>query len=247
MPDLNFITRLPIAHRGLHNADNNIVENSGGSIRAAIQHGYAIEIDVQLTKDNKAIVFHDETLDRLIDISGKVVDFNLAELLEMTYKANGENIISFTQLLEIIDGQVPLIVEVKSLANNIGPLEAYIADGLAQYNGDVCIMSFNPFTVQEFRRIAPQIIRGIVAEYNMLPEEWPGTNKWVRFGFKNLLHWPLTRPHFISYHVHDLPRISVKIARYFGRPVITWTVKSPVDAAHSNLYADQITFEQYLP
>lgn len=247
MPDLSFITSLPIAHRGLHNADKNIIENSGGSIRAAIKHGYAIEIDVQLTKDHQAIVFHDETLDRVTEKTGNVVDFNLSELCDITYIIGGENIISFEQLLKIVDGQVPLVVEVKSLSNNIGPLEAYIAKNLKNYKGDVSIMSFNPFTVREFRRIAPHIVRGIVAEYNMLPREWVGTNSLIRFLFKNLLHWPLTRPHFVSYQVHDLPRACVRVARYFNIPIVTWTVKSPADAAQSAKYADQMTFEQFLP
>lgn len=245
--NLDFIAKLPIAHRGLHNAELNIIENSRGSVMAAIEHGYAIEIDVQLTKDEQAIVFHDENLNRLINNEGNVVDFTLSELCKMTYIANGEKIISFARLLEIVDGKVPLIVEVKSLANNIGPLEKHIAELMKNYQGDICIMSFNPFTVKEFKRIAPHIVRGIVAEYNMLPAKWPGTNALLRFIFKHLLHWPLTQPHFISYHVHELPTLSVKVARFFGKPVITWTVKSPKDAEHSNKYADQITFEQYLP
>ena len=247
MTDLGFISRLPIAHRGLHNAEKNIVENSRGSIKAAIAQNYAIEIDVQLTKDDQAIVFHDETLDRLIDKTGNVVDFTLPELQKMTYKMGGETIISFAQLLEIVAGQVPLVVEVKSLSNNIGPLEAYIANLMQDYKGDICIMSFNPFTVKEFKRIAPHIIRGIVAEHNMQPHDWPGTNGLIRFLFKNLLHWPLTRPHFISYHVHDLPKLNVSLAKWCGTPVITWTVKSAKDAAYSDRYADQVTFEAYLP
>uniref|UniRef100_A0A2A4YU73 Glycerophosphodiester phosphodiesterase n=1 Tax=OCS116 cluster bacterium TaxID=2030921 RepID=A0A2A4YU73_9PROT len=247
MVDLSFISRLPITHRGLHNAEKSIVENSRGSIEAAIEHGYAIEIDVRLTKDNQAIVFHDETLDRLIEKTGNVVDFTLPELLKMTYKMGGETIISFAQLLDIVAGQVPLIVEVKSFANNIGPLEAHIASLMQDYKGDICIMSFNPFTIKEFKRVAPRIIRGIVAEYNMTPQDWPGTNSLTRFLFKNLLHWPLTRPDFISYHVHDLPRLSVSIAKGFGIPIITWTVKSPQDAEYSAKHADQITFEQFLP
>lgn len=247
MADLGFISRLPIAHRGLHNAEQNIVENSRGSVEAAIAHGYAIEIDVQLTKDNQAIVFHDETLDRLIDKTGNVVDFTLPELQKLTYKMGGETIISFSQLLKIVDGQAPLIVEVKSLVHNIGLLEAHIANLMQDYTGDICIMSFNPFTVKEFKRIAPHIIRGIVAENTMQPHEWPGTNDFTRFLFKNLWHWPLISPHFISYHVHDLPKLSVRIAKWFGTPVITWTVKSPQDAAYSDKYADQITFEGFLP
>lgn len=247
MIDLSFITKQPIAHRGLHNVEKNIVENSRGAIEAAIANGYAIEIDVQLTKDNQAIVFHDEKLDRLIDKTGNVIDFTLSELLDMTYKIGGETIISFAQLLEIVKGQVPLVVEVKSPAENIGPLAAHVAGLIEGYKGDICIMSFNPFTVKEFKRIAPHIIRGIVAENKMLPKHWPGTTILTRFLFKNLLHWPLTQPHFISYHVHDLPRLSVTMARFFGIPIVTWTIRSPKDAEHSNKYADQITFENYLP
>ncbi len=247
MRDLSFITRLPITHRGLHDDSKNIVENSRGAVIAAIEHGYAIEIDVQLTKDNKSLVFHDKTLDRMVDKTGNLTDFTLAELQEFCYKANGEKLISVAQLLEIVNGQVPLIIEVKSISNNVGPLEKHIADLLKNYKGEVCVMSFNPYTVREFKKIAPDIIRGIVAQHNMLPKYWPKTNGIVRFIFKNLLHWFLLKPDFISYHVYDLPKISVKIARYFNVPVITWTVKTPKDAEYSAKYADQITFEGFLP
>ena len=247
MTKLSFITRLPIAHRGLHNADENIVENSKGSVLAAIKHGYAIEIDVQLTKDNQAIVFHDENLQRMVDNDGKVIDFTLQQLLEFKQKANGENLISFKELLEIVDGKVPLIIEVKSIAKNVGPLEKHIADAIQNYKGEICVMSFNPYTVREFKRIAPDIIRGIVALQNMKIKNWPNTTPFKRFIFKNLLHWFLIRPDFISYRVHDLPIISTQIAGFFGIPIITWTVKNPEDAQHSYKYADQITFEKYLP
>ncbi|MCJ8325260.1 MAG: glycerophosphodiester phosphodiesterase [Rhizobiales bacterium] len=247
MTDLSFLTRLPIAHRGLHNQAKNIVENSGGAIRAAIKHGYAIEIDVQLTKDQKAIVFHDETLDRVTGLNGKVIDYTLAELQQIRYNAGDETIISFGELLELVDGQVPLIIEVKSRFDNVGPLEAYIAKMMDGYDGDICIMSFNPLTVRKFRQIAPHIIRGIVAEYIMSPTDWRGINALGRFFIKNFVHWPLTRPNFISYHLHDLPSLSITLARKLGIPVISWTIKSPSDAEISAKYADQITFEGFLP
>ncbi len=247
MPDLNFITRLPIAHRGLHNVEQNIVENSYGSVKAAIEMGYAIEIDIQLTKDGQAIVFHDETLDRMTENSGNVMDYTLSELVSMTQKANGEKLLSFPQLLALVKGQVPLIVEVKCLSNDIKQLVDYVADELKDYLGEICVMSFNPMIIRQFKKIAPKIVRGIVAERNMQPQDWPNTNALMRFIFKNLLHWPLIRPHFISYHLYDLPTFCIKIARFFNIPVITWTVKSPKDAEHTYKYADQITFEQYLP
>lgn len=247
MADLSFIVRLPIAHRGLHSLDNNIVENSGGAVCAAIIHGYAIEVDVQLTKDHKAVIFHDHTLKRMTGQTGKVIDYTLQELQQIRYSASDESILSFEELLQIVDGQVPLIIEVKSRSNNVGPLEIYIAKKLECYNGDVCIMSFNPLSLRKFKQIAPQIIRGIVAEYNMRPTDWRGTNIVARFLIKNFVHWPLSRPNFISYHLHDLPKWNIKIARKFGIPIISWTVKSAADADYSAQYADQITFEGFLP
>lgn len=247
MTDLSFLTRLPIAHRGLHNHAENIVENSGGAVRAAIKHGYAIEVDVQLTKDHKAIVFHDEALNRMTGQNGKVIDYTLNELQQIQFSANDETIISFAELLALVSGQVPLIIEVKSRFGNIGPLERYIAKMIDAYDGDICIMSFNPLSVRKFRHIAPHVIRGIVAEYNMNPTDWHGISALGWFFIKNFVHWPLTRPNFISYHLHDLPKLSIKIARRFGIPIISWTIKSQSDADISAKHADQITFEGFLP
>lgn len=247
MPDLSFITRLPIAHRGLHNADDNIVENSQGSILAATKNGYAIELDLQFSKDGQAIVFHDNTLDRMTNKTGNVDSFTLSELLQIQFLKTDEKIISFEHTLKLVNGQVPLIIELKNSTENIKNLVQTISQIIDNYDGEICVMSFNPIIINQFKKTAPHIIRGIVAEQKMLDEDWPGVNGLLKFIFKNLLYWPFIRPHFISYQQHDLPILCTKIARHFNVPIITWTVKTEKEAKLAYQHADQITFEGFFP
>ncbi len=237
----------PIAHRGLHNAKNGIVENSPGAIDAAVQAGHTIEIDVQLTADGTAVVFHDETLDRLTDTHGPLIERSVDELREIAYRGTSDHIVSLADALTRVDGRVPLVIEVKSQWGNVGPLERCVTEALEDYEGAVALMSFDPTSVSELRRLAPAIPRGIVACRFHDAEEWSQLSSSQRFRMRYFMHLLFTRPQFISYDVDDLPSTAVRILRALGMHVICWTVRSEDRRRFALNYTDQITFEGFKP
>lgn len=152
----------PIAHRALHGMQEHCPENSRAAIRAAIAAGYGIEIDLQLSADGQAMVFHDDDLDRLTEASGPVRARSAAELAAIPLKNSaGEGIPTFAEVLEIVAGQVPLLVEIKdqdgAMGPEVGPLEAAAVAALEGYAGPVALMSFNPYSMAEVARLAPDI------------------------------------------------------------------------------------------
>lgn len=245
MTRLAWLTARPIAHRGLHDAANGIVENSPSAIAAAADAGYSIELDVQLTADGDAVVFHDETLDRLTDERGAVMQRSCAELRATAYSTGSDRIASLAEILALVAGRVPLVIEIKSLWGHAGPLERRVAEQLRDYRGDVAVMSFDPRTVAEMRRIAPHLTRGIVASRYAAPEEWPHLDAAQRLCLRHLLHALKTRPQFVSYDANGLPAPAPWIARAMGVPVITWTIRSEAERARALRWSDQVTFEGF--
>ncbi|MFQ3302175.1 MAG: glycerophosphoryl diester phosphodiesterase, partial [Planktomarina sp.] len=178
----SFLTR-PIAHRGLHDAACGRVENSAAAITAAINSGYGIEIDVQLSKDGTAIVFHDYHLDRLTAHSGTVAEKSEHELSQATLAGSQDTIPTLNQMLALISGQVPLLIEIKDqdgdLGNNVGELEAAVAHTLQSYKGHIAVMSFNPNAVAVFAKLQPQIPVGLVTD-SFSAEDWPTLSACMR-------------------------------------------------------------------
>ncbi|MFO8127109.1 glycerophosphodiester phosphodiesterase family protein, partial [Yoonia sp.] len=154
----SFLTR-PIAHRALHDRKAGRMENSVKSIKAAIDAGYGIEIDVQLTCDGHAMVFHDDRLDRLTGETGPVRARTRAELEAIALTDDCGTIPSLEKVLEMVAGQVPLLIEIKdqdgAMGPQVGPLEAATCAALKDYAGDVALMSFNPHAVAVCAELAP--------------------------------------------------------------------------------------------
>jgi glycerophosphoryl diester phosphodiesterase len=159
------LLRLPIAHRALHDRSAGRPENSPAAIRAAVEAGYAIEIDVQGTRDGQAVVFHDEWMERLTEATGFVKDYTAAELGRIALRHGTDTIPTLPQVLAIVAGRVPLLIEIKDqtdrMAETDGRLEAAVARDLQGYSGRVAVMSFNPHAVANMARLAPDIPRGI--------------------------------------------------------------------------------------
>ncbi|MGI9387983.1 MAG: glycerophosphodiester phosphodiesterase family protein, partial [Methyloligellaceae bacterium] len=149
MPPLDWLIR-PIAHRGLHRAQDGIIENTASAFEAAIDANYAIETDVRTSADGQAMVFHDASLDRLTTGDGDVATLAAAELKKTPFRATGDRMQALPDLLDQVAGQVPLVIEVKSDWNDPGPLERRIATDLAEYKGHVAVMSFDPRSVKAF-------------------------------------------------------------------------------------------------
>lgn len=237
----------PIAHRGLHNADDGVVENSASAVEAAIRAGFAIEVDLQCAADYLPVVFHDRTLERLTAETGRVAGRSLAELREIGYRNSSDRILSLADLLTLVRGRTPLLLEIKSLCDSNQRFETNIAEALASYAGDVAVMSFDPYCVARFRKLAPALPRGLIAESFKDPRYWPLSDM-QRFALRNLLASALARPHFIAYDIRALPAPAPAIARkVFRRPLLTWTVRSEADRERAERYADAIIFEGFVP
>ncbi len=239
--------KAPIAHRALHDVSDGRPENSRAAIRAACKAGYGIEIDVQLSADNQAMVFHDYDLSRLAVASGPVNALSSSDLRATRLRGAQEGIPTLAEILEIIRGQVPLLVEIKdqdgAMGPNIGPLEESVAQLLASYTGDVAVMSFNPFAVAHLSKLLPHIARGLVTgEYD--PDRSP-LPRAVCDRLRAIPDYDATGSAFISHAVSDLDRPRVADLKAASARILCWTVKSPEEEAHARRVAENITFEQY--
>ena len=246
--DVDRLFEHPIAHRGLHDLEAGIIENSRTAVLRAIEHGYAIEIDVQVTAEGDAVVFHDDDLDRLTEQNGPVRKRPLQGLIGIPLSGStaGDTIWPIEELLKHVGGAVPLVIEMKSHWDGDLRLARRMANLLAAYEGPVCAESFDPTLVREFGGLAPGVPRGIIG-YSYPAGEEGNLSAFRRFILRHLLHWPVTRPHFISWSVQDLEMASVRIARRMRVPVSAWTVRTPGDQARAGLFADQMVFEGFLP
>jgi glycerophosphoryl diester phosphodiesterase len=243
--DLGWLIARPIAHRGLHDAKKCIIENTKSAFAAAIDAHYAIECDLQISRDGEALVFHDETLDRLMDGKGLVCDHTAGELSDMRFKSGSDNIQTLSELLAQVRGRVPLVVELKSVWDGNEALARRAVEIVKDYDGAFAFMAFDPRVMAKVRALAPDIVRGIVADrvthpdYDILPVT-------ARVGLREFEHIEDTQPDFISYHWRDLPYPPVTQFRQTGRPVISWTIRSLEEAAAARPYCDQITFEGFI-
>jgi len=238
----------PLAHRGYHDSAQGRPENSLAAFEAAIDAGYGIELDVQLSSDGHAKVFHDYHLDRLTEEKGQVNNRTAAELRQIKLKNSTETIPTFSQALARIAGRVPLLVEIKDqdgvMGSNVGPLEKAVADALADYSGPVGVMSFNPNAVREFARFSPDTPRGLTT--SAFPAaEWPLVSAETRAHLRLIKDYESLGASFISHHAGDLGSARVQELKGAGAKILCWTIRSQQaeDAARKN--ADNVTFEGY--
>jgi glycerophosphoryl diester phosphodiesterase len=247
MAELYWLKR-PIAHRGLHDRAKGIVENSASAVRAAMGAGLAVEVDLQCAANHLPIVFHDATLDRLTAETGPVDARDAAALAKIRLRDSEDCILSFPALLTLVNGHVPLILEVKSTWTRDGKFEANIARMLESYKGPVAVMSFDPYSVAAFRQVAPNLPRGLVAERFADADHWPQLSLWQRLAMRNLLSAAIAWPNFIAYDIAALPALAPLVARFlFGLPLITWTVRSAEQRERALRYADAMIFEGIAP
>ena len=248
MPGLDWLTSRPIAHRGLHNSANGVIENTATAFIAAMAGVFGIETDLQISADGEAMVHHDDALGRLTQGNQPLARMNVAAIRAVRFKATDDRILALSELCELVAGRVPLLLELKSRFDGDMRLAARTASVLADYAGPVAVMSFDPAPIAALRRIAPTLTRGIVAERHYTHHEWDRLSAAAKFRLSFLLHAPWTRPQFLAYSVRDLPAAVPLIARkLFGLPLLTWTVRTPADVARAGRHADQIIFEGFRP
>lgn len=246
--DQRFLTT-PIAHRALHDVANGRPENSRAAIQAAIDAGYGIEIDLQLSKDQVPMVFHDYALDRLAQAKGAIQKKTSKELNAIPLIGGQEGIPDLAEVLELVDGQVPLLIEFKDqdgeMGNDLGPLEEAAAVLLNQYQGPLAVMSFNPNSVARLATLSPDIPRGLVtSSYSY--EAWAPLPKEVCDHLREIPDYDRVGASFISHEVADLMRPRVAALKTQGAHILCWTVTSAAMETKAREVAENITFEQYL-
>jgi len=248
MPAPDWLTARPVAHRGLHDRARGIIENMPGAVSAAIAGNFAVEVDIQLSADGEAMVHHDDELGRLTDGTGALRSLTAAELKQVAFKDTAERMMTLGDLCDLTAGRVPLVIEVKSRFDGDRKLVRRMADVLAFYRGPAAGMSFDPDQVIALRELAPKLPRGIVAERHYTAEDWPEASPAQRREMTHLRHFFRSRPHFVSYHINDLPAVAPWIARHIlGLPLLTWTVRTSEQRERTARYADQMTFEGFVP
>lgn len=237
----------PIAHRGLHDIKAGVLENTAPAFAAGLAAGHGIECDLQPASDGTPMVFHDATLDRLIDARGRIDARTPAELATLAYRARpAERILTFAGLLDLAAGRGPLLVEIKS---EWKPLRSdflrAIATLAASYKGPLALMSFDPGIMAEMARLAPKVPRGIVSGLYKGPDwdiEILGLERAERL--THLLESRIAAPSFYAYQVSALPTPVTRYVREVqGLPLFTWTVRTDADRKAAIAHADAAIFE----
>lgn len=247
MGDLSWITARPVAHRGLHDAARGLIENALSAAEAAAVAGYPIELDIQISADREAMVFHDITLDRLTAAKGAVSALSAAELGRIPLAGTADTIPTLAAFLARVGGRVPLFIEIKSAFSGDTRLATRAVDVLAGYGGEVALISFDPDMLAEAKACAPHVPRGIIAQARYDGAHWPGMTPERGRMLADMDHRAVSGYDFISYRFADLTHPALVAARAQGLPVTAWTVRSPADAARALAGADQIVFEGFTP
>ena len=248
----DWLTARPIAHRGLHDCGRGaIVENSPSAAKAAMARLYAIECDVQMSGDGEAMVFHDFTLERLTERSGRVDGLLARELQETRLRGGADAIATLPEFLAIIGGVTPLVCEIKSRFDGDMRLAERVSACAAAYDGPMCIESFDPQVMAHLRakRSHLQIEHvplGMVAMANYDQEncEWSNLDSHAKHALAHFLHFEQTRPDFLSYGLHGLPHAVPHLCRVgLGMPVTIWTVRTEAERQLALRHGDQIVSE----
>ena len=244
----DWLTARPVAHRGLHDASRGIIENMPSAAQAAVDGNFSIECDIQLTADGEAMVHHDDALGRLTEGVGALLTKTAAELRAVKFRDTPERMMSLGDLCALVAGRVPLVIEVKSRFDGDRRLVTRMMEVLSAYSGPVVGMSFDPDQVLALRKLAPRLLRGIIAQRTYDDDSWKNLTREQRDGMLYLRHGFRTEPHFVAYWVDQVPDPAPWIARnIFGCPLLTWTVRTPEQRKRAARYADQMIFEGFRP
>jgi glycerophosphoryl diester phosphodiesterase len=244
----NWLTAKPIAHRGLHDAGNGIVENTAGAVQAALAAGYGVEVDLQISADGEAMVYHDAVLGRITEGESRLDQLTSAQLKRVKFRESGERMLTLAELCDLIGGRTVLLPELKSRFDGDDRLAARVAALLSGYKGPVAPMSFDPVQLQILRQKAPKLPRGIVAARYKPHPYWDQMPPRLRYGMGSLLPSAPARPQFVAYMNDNLPALAPWLARHIlCLPLIAWVVRTQAQRQLAARYADQVIFEGFRP
>ncbi|WP_163847470.1 glycerophosphodiester phosphodiesterase family protein [Pseudooceanicola aestuarii] len=237
-----------IAHRALHDVAQGRPENAPEAVEAACVAGYGIEIDLQLSADGVAMVFHDYDLKRLTGQSGPIRQRSAAELAETPLIGGATGVPTLAQVLDQVAGRVPLLIELKdqdgAMGPAIGPLEEATARALKGYAGPAAVMSFNPHSIARMATLAPDLPRGLTTcAYRAV--DWPLLPAAMRDRLAGIPDLDRVGAGFVSHDARDLDMPRIVALRDAGMPVLCWTIRSATAEAAARRRADNVTFEGY--
>lgn len=236
-----WLTSLPISHRGLHDGEM-IPENSLAAFQNAVEHNFAIELDVQITKDGHAVVFHDTDLERMTGKEGRIQDLNWSDIKHLTLLNTNQKIPLLAQTLEVVSGKVPMLIEIKSSdKENSKVVAEKIYEQVEDYKGSFAIISFNPGVLEWFRKNAPDIYRGqISGAYHTQEEIQNAAGKAT--AYRNYLANWRSQPEFIVHDQMDMNRFPISFLKKF-KTLVIYGVSSKTHLKTGRSYADNIIFE----
>ncbi len=236
MTDIAWLTERPIAHRGFHDLNHERWENTLAAFAAAAARGYAIECDVQLSSDGVPVIFHDHGLERVVGTGGLVWQRTARELASLRIGGTDEHVPTLKEMLDLVHGRVPLVVELKGIPGRDEGLVQRVCEMLRAYGGRAAIMSFDHWLVRQFPAHAGGLPTGLTA--------CGARDHELEAHFSMLAHGLS----FVSYGLFDMPNGFTSFVRErLKMPVISWTIRTPEEAARSPALADQITFEGFEP
>ncbi len=229
------------AHRGLHG--EGAAENSLTAFRLAVERGYGIELDVRLSKDGELVVFHDDALDRVTEASGRVDAYDYEELSKIKLLGTEDTVPLFSDVLSLVDGRVPLLIELKEDAGRYGVTEKTL-EVLENYKGEYIIESFNPLALGRVKKKNPEILRGILSMNYMAEEKY---RKPLYYALQIFLTNVVCRPDFIAFEHKQYKKFAFRLCRFLFRvTTFAWTVRSPEDEALAYKHKfNSVIFENY--
>ena len=241
-PDMSAFMGASVAHRGYFDNEAGIPENSLASFQAAIEKGFVIELDIQLSSDGVAFVFHDADLERMCGVQGKIWEYTAAELKEMKLFGTEETIPTFEETLALVNGQVPILVEYKMDKVDTAVCAAGQAL-LDNYDGAYAIQCFDPRALLWYKKNAPQVARSQLAEEFWEKEEYNGKALYLVLTY--MLTNVATRPDFISYKAIHKDNLSLNLCRMLGAKTACYTLKSGEEFAYVNGDFDMYIFDSF--
>ncbi len=241
--DIDKYKKIKFAHRGLHNGER--AENSMSAFSAAAEAGFGIELDVRLSSDGVLVVFHDDTLTRVAKIDGRVDAFTAEALAKTSLSGTGEGIPRFSDVLAMVNGRVPLLIEIKEDAGKYAVSDA-VAEIMRDYRGDYIIESFNPLSLRNIKKKLPGATRGFLSQRFLAD---PVYRKPLYFLLQCLMTNRLCSPAFIAYNHEHASAFALRLVRrLFGVTTYAWTVRSPKEEASAYRAGfDSVIFESYTP
>nr|WP_298101072.1 glycerophosphodiester phosphodiesterase [uncultured Shinella sp.] len=235
MHKFNWLTERPIAHRGYHDLNRAVWENTLSAFARAVEAGFAIECDLQYAADAIPVVFHDDDLKRLCGIEGDVRQRTAAELGLLTIGGTADKVPTLRQLLDLVKGRVPLVLELKGRKGDDDGFAMAVLDTIEGYEGPIALMSFDTWLLKDLKEIGTSRPVGLTAE-GARPENFAVHEEAMQYGLD-----------FISYYYGHLPNPFISRQRDLGKQVITWTVRDDEARTITALNADQMTFEGFNP